>query len=100
MVKVRLAATAQEDLRDIRVYTKAAFGPARAREYLLGLRATFALLGTRPLIGMQEADLGIGTRSFVHRSHRIYYQPDTVGILVIRILHHARDRRGAFGVEQ
>ncbi|WP_066647363.1 MULTISPECIES: type II toxin-antitoxin system RelE/ParE family toxin [Sphingomonas] len=97
MARVRLAASAQEDLRDIRVYSKAAHGPAIARDYLQGLRKAFDLLGDRPRVGVEETDLGIGVRSFSYRLHRIYFQLDTQGIVIIRILHQAQDRRTAFG---
>ncbi|GGB58797.1 hypothetical protein GCM10010833_11980 [Blastomonas aquatica] len=41
VARLRIAAAAQEDLRDIRNYSKAAFGTVTTRQYLIGLRATF-----------------------------------------------------------
>ncbi|MEG3087662.1 type II toxin-antitoxin system RelE/ParE family toxin [Sphingomonas sp. PB4P5] len=87
----RVATAALSDLRDIPIYSKAAFGAATARAYLLGLREAFDVIAEQPLIGIAERDLGDGVRSYAYRSHRIYYHLDQAGILVVRILHHARD---------
>ncbi|WP_260597672.1 type II toxin-antitoxin system RelE/ParE family toxin [Sphingomonas endolithica] len=91
MPSARVAPSAQNDLRNIRIYSKSAFGAAAARGYLLGLRDAFAAITERPLIGTSEGDLGEGVRSFAYRSHRIYYRLDQAGVLVVRILHYARD---------
>jgi toxin ParE1/3/4 len=52
---------------------------------------TFALIEGRSLVGAPESDLGQGMRSFSYRSHRIYYRVDGGGVLIVHILHHARD---------
>ncbi len=91
MIKSRIAPAARADLRDIRVYSKAAFGAAVARRYLAGLRNALTLLRDRPNAGAPEHDLGDGMRGFAYRSHRIYYRLDERGLLIVRILHHARD---------
>ena len=91
MPRVRIAQAAKEDLRAIRTYSKLAFGAAAARDYLEGLRQLFALLRVRPLAGAAEEDIGDGIRGFHYRSHRVYYRPDDEGVLIVRILHHARD---------
>lgn len=100
MIRLRTAPAAREDIREIRKYSKAVFGPAVARQYLEGLSAIFALLEERPLAGPIEGDLGIGIRSFGYRSHRIYDRVEGDGLLVLRILHHMRDVVGAFGQDQ
>ena len=100
MPKLRTAPAAREDIREIKAYSRAAFGPHAVTAYLGGLRAIFDLLEGRPLAGGAEPDLGINVRSFGYRSHRIYYRLDGDDLLVIRILHHARDVAGAFGPDQ
>ena len=97
MAKARIAPAAREDLRDIRVYSKMAFGAAAARAYLLGLRGAFTFLGEHRLPGTSEFDLGQNIRSFAYRSHRIYYRVDSSGLLIVRILHHAMDVPRAMG---
>ncbi len=91
MARTRIAPAAQRDLRDIRVYSKAAFGARVALAYLQGLRTAFSLLSQRPHAGTSEDDLGEGMRGFSYRSHRIYYRVQDGGVLIVRVLHHARD---------
>ena len=91
MARLRIAEAARQDLRDIRIYGKTAFGPEVARTYLEGLRRVFRLLRERPAAGAAEDDLGDGMRGFTYRSHRVYYRLDADGVLIVRILHHARD---------
>ena len=91
MARLRIAAAAQDDLRDIRIYSKAAFGAATTRQYLIGLRATFGQLREWPLIGTSEEHLGFAMRSFGYKSHRIYFRSADDEVLIVRILHHARD---------
>ncbi len=97
MTRLRTAPAAHQDIQGIRTYSKSAFGPRTAKEYLDGLSAVFALLEARPLAGVAEEDLGEGMRSFGFRSHRIYYRLDGDELLVVRVLHYARDVAGAFG---
>ena len=97
MPRVRLAPAARDDLRDIRIYSKAAFGPLAARAYLNGLRGVFELLIDHPSVGVAERDLGADIRSHGFRSHRIYYLVGPDGVRVIRILHHTRDVSLAIG---
>ena len=99
MTKIRTAPAARSDLRDIRAYSKVAFGASVARAYLEGLITAFDRLATRPLMGVAERDLGEGMRSFAYRSHRIYYRVEGQGLLVVRILHHARDAATVLGRE-
>ncbi|MEG3123804.1 type II toxin-antitoxin system RelE/ParE family toxin [Sphingomonas sp. GB1N7] len=91
MPKAQIGSAARDDLRDIRIYSKAAFGTVAARAYLLGLRGVFTFVGENPSAGVAENDLGNGMRSYGYRSHRVYYRADAAGILIVRILHHARD---------
>lgn len=91
MKRLRIAAAARDDLRDIRIYSKSVFGAAIAREYLLGLRACFTWLRDRPMMGIAEKRLGSSIRSFSYKSHRIYFQSADGEVLIVRILHHARN---------
>ena len=91
MAKVLMAEAARGDLRDIRVYSKSAFGPIVARAYLEGLRQSFRLLADQPMAGAAEYDLGDNVRGFSYKSHRLYYRIENGHIWIIRILHHARD---------
>ena len=95
VAEARLSPAAREDLRQIRTYSKSAFGTRRALANLEGLRATFERLRAHPLIAVEEGDLGEDIRSIGYRAHRIYYQVMSRDVLVVRGLHNARDVRHA-----
>lgn len=91
MTKLRVTAAAWGELRDIRVYSKSVFGAAKARDYLLGLRTCFTRERDRPLMGVAVKRLGSSMRSFSYKTHRIYLQSADGEVLIVRILHHARN---------
>lgn len=44
------------------------------------------------------ADLSeIDEYSLAHRKHRIFYRVEGENVLIVRILHHARDAKGMLG---
>ncbi len=51
----------------------------------------FALLRTHPLAGALKPDLGKQVRCLTHGSHRIFYRVTRDELLILRIIHHARD---------
>ena len=77
-----------------------AAGPPATMAYLEGLRVPFDAVLSRPLAGRSEPDLGDAMRSVGFRSHRLYYRVEPSGILIVRILHHARDIDRVFGGER
>jgi len=100
VARTRISPAARGDLREIRTYSKAAFGAEQTSRYLEGLREVFRLLRERPLAGALDERLGKGVRGFHYRSHRIYYVPTSNEVLIIRILHHARQVGVALAGEQ
>ena len=96
VAKPRLSHGARDDLREIRIYSKAAFGPAAALDYIEGLRAALKQIGVMPMLGTAENALGNGLRSRPFRSHRIYYRVQEP-VLIVRILHHAQDAGSQLG---
>ena len=97
--RLTISSAARADLREIRIYSKAAFGAKVARSYIDGLREQFIAALLRDRLGRLETDLGEGIRSIGFRSHRIYYKAEPSGILIVRILHHAQNVRAAFEAE-
>lgn len=64
---------------------------SRADQYIAELDETLLKLASSPLIG-PISDLGYDElRSFVFRSHKIFYFPAPNGIHVIRVLHSKRN---------
>lgn len=63
-----------------------------ADESLDSIQATVSLLGTQPEMGRARPELADGLRSFPTRTpYIIFYVPDGDDLLVVRVLHHARD---------
>ena len=60
MLKLDIALTARADIREIRIYSKAVFGPSVARAYLDGLRNAVARLQEHPLLGASADDVREG----------------------------------------
>lgn len=63
-----------------------------ADELLDSIKTTALLLATQPEMGRARPELADGLRSFPTRTpHIIFYVPNNDGVLVVRVLHHARD---------
>lgn len=93
MAKVFPSLAARADLLEIREYSIEQFGGDVADNYFLGFDEAFDLLADHPLIGAVRPDLGKGIRCLAHRRHRIFYCVERDAVLIVRIVHHARDAR-------
>ena len=63
-----------------------------ADESLDSIQATVSLLANQPEMGRGRPELADGLRSFPTRTpHIVFYVPDKDGLLIVRVLHHARD---------
>ena len=80
---------------DIREYSIEQFGAETADTYFLGFDEAFDLLARHPLAGEAKQKIGKGIRCLTHRQHRIFYIVDKDIVLIIRIIHHARDAKRA-----
>ena len=90
---IRLTRAAARDIEEIEQFSAVEFGSSQTADYLDGLRDAFVRLRDYPGMGIVRDDLRPETRSLQYRSHRIYYRPMPGGILVQRVLHHARQVR-------
>lgn len=93
MAEVRLSRAARADLVDIRLYSLDQFDAETADAYFLGFDAAFDLLAAHPLASPTVPELGAGLRCLTHRRHRIFYRAEDGAVLIVRILHHAREAR-------
>jgi toxin ParE1/3/4 len=91
---VVLTRLARADLAAIDRYTAAHYGIEAADRYTRGFAEAFELLARHPEAGGAAPALGQGIRCLVHRRHRVFYVLDASRVVVIRVLHHARDARG------
>lgn len=91
MPRIRFTDSAETDLLEMWLNI-AEDNPSAADESLDSIQATVALLGSQPEMGRARTELADGLRSFPTRTpYIIFYLPDDDGLLVVRVLHHARD---------
>ena len=91
MSRIRFTSSAEADLLELWLNI-AEENPVAADESLDSIQATASLLGTQPEMGRARPELADGLRSFPTRTpYIIFYVPDGDDLLVVRVLHHARD---------
>jgi len=91
MSSVVLTRAAQTDLLEIWLFL-AEENFVAADEVLDTIERELKLLATQPLMGRERPELAKGLRSWPSATpYGVFYLPETYGITVIRVLHHARD---------
>lgn len=96
MARFRLAARAAADLEEI-WFTIASDNIDAADRVIDCLYAAVELLSLQPKLGRERNELAAQIRSFVTKTpYPIYYEIAPDGIVIVRILHHARDVEAAF----
>ncbi len=89
MTVLRLTIRAEKDLAEIfqsMAHEFRFFGDEAARSYCEGLKEELEQLARSPLNGRPEPDIDDRTRSHPFRRHLIYYEADSDGIVVLRVL--------------
>ena len=88
---VRFASSAEADLLDLWLVI-AEDNLTAADTVLDSIYGTAMLIGTQPEMGRARPELAEGLRSFPTKTpYIIFYLPDSDGVIVIRVLRHARD---------
>ena len=82
---------ADRDLIDIYLYGIENFGFQQAESYSENLSRKLETVAENPSFGSDYSFIRSGLRRYESVSHAIYYQPDSAGILVLRILHSRMD---------
>ena len=99
MAEVSFTHAAVADLSEIDEYSLAHFGEEAGEAYMRGFNKAFALLRDHPQAGATASEYIKGYRCLVHRKHRIFYRLEDDKVLIVRVLHHARDAKGMLGGE-
>ena len=73
-----------------------------ATAFVTQLEAKFDPLRRHPFLGTPQADLAPGLRVVYHGAYAIFYMPHPDEIMIVRVIHCARDiaglaEKGAFG---
>jgi toxin ParE1/3/4 len=95
MARLQLTSNALEDLNEIHDFGIASFGLKAAETYSRGLQKAFDLLEFYPHSAPARPDIGEGMRCRVYREHLIIHSVEGDEVLVVRVLHHARDLTNA-----
>jgi toxin ParE1/3/4 len=69
----------------------------RADAFVDRLDEKFRALAAQPHMGRARGELGEGIRSIPMAPYMIFYEALSDGIVVVRVLHGARDVEGEFG---
>lgn len=91
MAKVFYSASAESDLLEAWLYV--AEGSVIAADRMLDqIEAEVIRLLDHPQVGRERRELSPGIRSWpTSTPYTLFYFPDAQGIIVARVLHHARD---------
>jgi len=90
MSKWLISEQAQNDIKDIRYFTKQQWGVHQSVLYIKQIMAKIDILIQNPYAGINRSDeLGENIRSILVGSHMIYYEYDTKTLTIQAILHQA-----------
>jgi|SRR5690554_1805896 len=90
-LRLVIAPVAQEDLRNIYLYTKRTWGEQQATDYLDQLKDCFWLLTTQPRVGNLRPELGDDVRSLLVKHHVVFYRHKLNQMQIVRVLHGRQD---------
>ena len=90
MKPVRFSAQAELDLEEIGDYI-AADNPSHALAFVQAIRDHCERIANAPSSYPARPELGENLRSCPHGRYRIFFQPRVADVLIVRILHGARD---------
>ena len=91
MADFHLTSRAESDLAEIADYTIETFGIEQARRYRDALEICFQAIADNPSLGREADKLAPKLRRHQHKSHVVFYLPETKGVLIVRVLHENRD---------
>ncbi len=95
MPKVKVAAAAEEDLKEIWARV-AEHNPEAANKLIKEITRRFTILRDNPRMGREQDKLLVDLRSFTVKSYLIFYQPFEGGIEILRVVHGSRDVESIF----
>jgi plasmid stabilization system protein ParE len=89
-----LTRRAAMDLRDIRAFSRAQWGAATAQRYMADLYRVLARIAEIPELGEARQYRSAPFLMIPARQHVIVYDRVPVGVVVLTVLHQARDIEG------
>ena len=98
MARLTFTRLAELDLADILGYI-AVDDPASAVRTVARLEEACGLLARNPGAGRERSELAPDLRSFPVGNHVVFYRRIDAGVLIVRVLHGARDIRNGLPPE-
>jgi toxin ParE1/3/4 len=99
MARLTITESARADLQEIRAYI-AKGNPQAARRIVERLRAKARKLAQTPGIGRSRQDLRPDLFSFPVGKQVLFYRPQAGGIVLVRVIHGARDLPALFSASE
>jgi toxin ParE1/3/4 len=99
MARLTITESAQADLREIREYIDKD-NPTAARRFVERLRTQARKLAATPGIGRSRKDLRPDLFSLAVGRYILFYRPQPGGIVLVRVLHGARDLPALFSATE
>ena len=87
----QLSEIAEKDLEDIFDYTHQEFGLDQAILYVLSFDEVFTLISQNQKLCIDRNEIKKGLKSFLYKSHVIFYRTIKNEIRIVRVLHGSRD---------
>lgn len=98
--EIKRSRQAREDLADIRAWTIKRFGKEQWPIYRERITETLSLIAFNPEIGVSVDDIAPGLLRYHMRQpkgrHYIYYVVQDGAIIIVRLIHDARDQLNVF----
>jgi toxin ParE1/3/4 len=91
MGNYRLTKRAERDIDQLYEYGLSNFGLEQAQSYFLGLHERFQILTDSPRLGREADELVLGLRRVEYSVHVIFYIPEDLGVLIVRVLRAEMD---------
>ena len=90
-MSLRLTETAEADLSEIWAYLANEASEVVATRFIESIETIFATLQHAPEIGTRRERFAPGLRVVFQSPYAIYYLPSEQDIMIVRVLHGARD---------
>jgi toxin ParE1/3/4 len=84
---VILTVAAEQDLRDIEVYTLQQWGERQAKRYVFSIEEAIDTVGDNPKLGRVRPTLSADYRVYIVKSHALVYTVLQNTVTIVRILH-------------
>jgi toxin ParE1/3/4 len=90
-LSLRLTETAEDDLSEIWAYLASEASEAVATRFVESIQTLFSTVQHAPSIGTRRERFAPGLRVVFQSPYAIYYLPSDQEIIIVRVLHGARD---------